>query len=309
MPRTVPPKEATQEATPALVRPGVLRTSIKVEPLTRTIGAELSGVNLGDAARDDDLFSQIRQELLRYKVLFLRDQDITRDEHVAFAARFGPLEDHPVAGSDPDHPGLVRIYKDLDSKPEHYENALHCDGTWRECPSMGAVLRCVETPEVGGDTIWVNMAEAHRGLPEHIKAQIAELRARHSIEATFGAVLPTERRHQLKARYPDAEHPVVRIHPETGEQILFVNSFTTHFVNYHTPENVRFGQDYAPGASHLLNYLISQAAVPEYQVRWRWRKNSVAIWDNRSTQHYAVQDYWPGVRKMERAGITGDRPI
>ncbi|MGW5690417.1 TauD/TfdA dioxygenase family protein [Streptomyces asiaticus] len=309
MPRTVPPKEATQEATPALVRPGVLRTSIKVEPLTRTIGAELSGVNLGDAARDDDLFSQIRQELLRYKVLFLRDQDITRDEHVAFAARFGPLEDHPVAGSDPDHPGLVRIYKDLDSKPEHYENALHCDGTWRECPSMGAVLRCVETPEVGGDTIWVNMAEAHRGLPEHIKAQIAELRARHSIEATFGAVLPTERRHQLKARYPDAEHPVVRIHPETGEQILFVNSFTTHFVNYHTPENVRFGQDYAPGASHLLNYLISQAAVPEYQVRWRWRKNSVAIWDNRSTQHYAVQDYLPGVRKMERAGITGDRPI
>ncbi|MGW4077395.1 TauD/TfdA dioxygenase family protein [Streptomyces asiaticus] len=313
MPRTVPPKEATQEgtqeATPALVRPGVLRTSIKVEPLTRTIGAELSGVHLGDAARDDDLFSQIRQELLRYKVLFLRDQDITRDEHVAFAARFGPLEDHPVAGSDPDHPGLVRIYKDLDSKPEHYENALHCDGTWRECPSMGAVLRCVETPEVGGDTIWVNMAEAHRGLPEHIKAQIAELRARHSIEATFGAVLPTEQRHQLKARYPDAEHPVVRIHPETGEQILFVNSFTTHFVNYHTPENVRFGQDYAPGASHLLNYLISQAAVPEYQVRWRWRKNSVAIWDNRSTQHYAVQDYWPGVRKMERAGITGDRPI
>ncbi|WP_445517993.1 TauD/TfdA dioxygenase family protein [Streptomyces sp. NEAU-174] len=309
MPRTVPPKEATQEATPALVRPGVLRTSIKVEPLTRTIGAELSGVHLGDAARDDDLFSQIRQELLRYKVLFLRDQDITRDEHVAFAARFGPLEDHPVAGSDPDHPGLVRIYKDLASKPEHYENALHCDGTWRECPSMGAVLRCVETPEVGGDTIWVNMAEAHRGLPEHIKAQIAELRARHSIEATFGAVLPTEQRHQLKARYPDAEHPVVRIHPETGEQILFVNSFTTHFVNYHTPENVRFGQDYAPGASHLLNYLISQAAVPEYQVRWRWRKNSVAIWDNRSTQHYAVQDYWPGVRKMERAGITGDRPI
>ncbi|WP_432044819.1 TauD/TfdA dioxygenase family protein [Streptomyces asiaticus] len=309
MPRTVPPKEATQEATPALVRPGVLRTSIKVEPLTRTIGAELSGVHLGDAARDDDLFSQIRQELLRYKVLFLRDQDITRDEHVAFAARFGPLEDHPVAGSDPDHPGLVRIYKDLDSKPEHYENALHCDGTWRECPSMGAVLRCVETPEVGGDTIWVNMAEAHRGLPEHIKAQIAELRARHSIEATFGAVLPTEQRHQLKARYPDAEHPVVRIHPETGEQILFVNSFTTHFVNYHTPENVRFGQDYAPGASHLLNYLISQAAVPEYQVRWRWRKNSVAIWDNRSTQHYAVQDYWPGVRKMERAGVTGDRPI
>ncbi|MFE7299483.1 TauD/TfdA dioxygenase family protein [Streptomyces sp. NPDC057579] len=287
----------------------VHRTSITVEPLTCTLGAELRGVNLGDAARDDELFARIRELLLRYKVLFLRDQDITRAEHVAFASRLGPLEDHPVVGSDPEHPGLVRIYKDLDSKPEHYENALHCDATWRERPPMGAVLRCVEGPEVGGDTIWVDMAEAYRRLPERIKTQIAGLRARHSIEATFGAVMPAEQRQALKERFPDPEHPVVRTHPETGEQILFVNAFTTHFVNYHTPENVRFGQDYAPGAGNLLNYLISQAAVPEYQVRWRWQKNSVAIWDNRSTQHYAVQDYWPAVRKMERAGIAGDRPF
>ncbi|MEV6703164.1 TauD/TfdA family dioxygenase [Streptomyces sp. NPDC051453] len=284
------------------------RTRIQVDPLTCTIGAELHGVQLSDAVRDDALFAEIKELLLRHKVLFLRDQDMSRAEHVGFASRLGPLEDHPVLGSDPDHPGLVRIYKDLDSKPEHYENALHCDATWRDRPSMGALLRCVETPDVGGDTIWVNMAEAYRRLPEHIRTQIDGLRARHSIEASFGAVMPTEQRHRLKARYPDAEHPVVRTHPETGEKILFVNSFTTHFVNYHTPENVRFGQDHAPGASHLLNYLTSQAAVPEYQVRWRWTPNSVALWDNRSTQHYAVQDYWPAVRKMERAGIAGDRP-
>ncbi|MEU6089718.1 TauD/TfdA family dioxygenase [Streptomyces sp. NPDC047085] len=299
---------APLESAPSLVRAHSLG-SIKVDPLTCTIGAELTGVNLGDAARDDDLFAEIKALLLQYKVLFLRDQDITRAEHVAFAERFGALEDHPVAGSDPDHPGLVRIYKDLDSPAEHYENALHTDGTWRENPSMGAVLRCIESPPVGGDTLWVNMAEAYRRLPEHIKTQIQGLRARHSIEATFGAVMPQEKRHALKARFPDAEHPVVRTHPETGEQILFVNAFTTHFVNYHTPENVRFGQDYAPGAGLLLNYLISQAAVPEYQVRWRWTPNSVAIWDNRSTQHYAVQDYWPAVRRMERAGIVGDRPF
>ncbi|MEU2632913.1 TauD/TfdA family dioxygenase, partial [Kitasatospora sp. NPDC007106] len=181
-------------AAPALVRPSV-RRSIKVEPLTCTIGAELSGVNLGDASRDADLFAEIRELLLRHKVLFLRDQDITRAEHVAFARRFGPLEDHPVAGSDPDHPGLVRIYKELDSAPEHYENALHTDGTWRETPAMGAVLRCVVTPPVGGDTLWVNMAEAYRRLPDHVKEQIEGLRARHSIEATFGAVMPTEARH------------------------------------------------------------------------------------------------------------------
>ncbi|WP_328664479.1 TauD/TfdA dioxygenase family protein [Streptomyces sp. NBC_00328] len=285
------------------------RGSIKVEPLTCTIGAELSGVNLGDAARDDDLFEEIRSLLLQYKVLFLRDQDITRAEHVAFAERFGALEDHPVAGSDPENPGLVRIYKDLDSPAEHYENALHTDATWRENPPMGAVLRCIEGPPVGGDTIWVNMAEAYRRLPEDIRTKIRGLRARHSIEATFGAAMPQEKRHALKERFPDAEHPVVRVHPETGEEILFVNAFATHFVNYHTPENVRFGQDFAPGAGLLLNYLIGQAAIPEYQVRWRWTPNSVAIWDNRSTQHYAVQDYWPAVRRMERAGIVGDRPF
>ncbi|MFF0200598.1 TauD/TfdA dioxygenase family protein [Streptomyces sp. NPDC005017] len=290
-------------------RPGARRTSIDVEPLTCAIGAELRGVSLADAARDDDLFAEIRSLLLRYKVLFLRDQDISRADHVAFASRFGPLEDHPVAGSDPEHPGLVRIYKDLDSPPEHYENALHTDGTWRVNPSMGAVLRCVESPPVGGDTIWVDMAEAYRRLPDDIKTRIEGLRARHSIEATFGAVMPQEQRHALKERFPDAEHPVVRTHPETDEKILFVNAFTTHFVNYHTPANVRFGQDFAPGAGQLLAYLISQAAIPEYQVRWRWTPGSVAVWDNRSTQHYAVQDYWPAVRKMERAGIVGDRPF
>ncbi|WP_306317592.1 MULTISPECIES: TauD/TfdA family dioxygenase [unclassified Streptomyces] len=285
------------------------RTPLSVAPLTCTLGAELHGVQLGDAAHDDDLFAEIRQLLLQYKVLFLRDQTMTRAEHVAFASRFGPLEDHPVAGSDPEHPGLVRIYKDLDSKPEHYENALHCDATWRECPPMGAVLRCVEGPAVGGDTMWIDMAEAYRRLPDRVKRRVEGLRARHSIEATFGAVMPIAERHALKERFPDPEHPVVRTHPETGEKILFVNAFTTHFVNYHRPENVRFGQDYAPGAADLLRYLISQAAVPEYQVRWRWTPNSVAIWDNRSTQHYAVQDYWPAVRRMERAGITGDRPF
>ena len=284
------------------------RGSIEVEPLTCTIGAELRGVSLADAARDGALFAEIDALLLKYRVLFLRDQDISRADHVAFARRFGGLEDHPVAGSDPDHPGLVRIYKDLNRPPEHYENAYHCDASWREAPPMGCVLRCIETPEVGGDTIWVNMVEAYRRLPDPIKQQIAGLHARHSIEATFGAVMPLEERRALRERYPDAEHPVVRTHPETGEKILFVNSFTTHFVNFHTPDNVRVGQDFAPGASHLLHYLISQAAIPEYQVRWRWKKNSVAIWDNRCTQHYAVQDYWPAVRKMERAGIIGDRP-
>jgi len=157
--------------------------------------------------------------------------------------------------------------------------------------------------------MWANMALAYDKLPAHVKEQIAPLRARHSIESTFGAAMPTEKRLALHAQFPDAEHPVVRTHPQTGEKILYVNGFTTHFTNFHTPANIRYGQDYNPGGADLLRYLVMQAYVPEYQVRWRWQPNSVAIWDNRSTQHYAVMDYPPCHRKMERAGIQGDTPF
>ena len=289
--------------------PAVVRAKIRAEALTCAIGAELFNVNLGDASRDDALFAEIRALLLTHKVLFLRSQDITRAEHVAFARRFGELEDHPVAGSDPDHPGLVRIYKSPEQPNDRYENSWHTDATWREKPPFGCVLRCVECPPVGGDTMWANMALAYARLPDHVKRQIEGLRARHSIEASFGAAMPSEKRLALHAQFPDAEHPVVRTHPETGEKVLFVNAFTTHFTNFHTPENIRYGQDYSPGGSQLLNYLISQAFVPEYQVRWRWQPNTVAIWDNRCTQHYAVMDYPPCHRKMERAGIMGDKPF
>ena len=296
-------------AAPAVVRSGSLADSIKVEPLTCAIGAQLSNVDLGVASRDPALVAEIRALLLKHRVLFFRDQDITRAEHVAFARQFGELEDHPVAGSDPENPGLVRIYKNPDQPNDRYENAWHSDATWREKPQFGAVLRCVECPPVGGDTMWANMVLAYDKLPEQIKQRIAGLRARHSIEASFGAAMPTEKRLALKAQFPDAEHPVVRTHPETGEKVLFVNAFTTHFTNFHTADNVRVGQDFTQGMSQLLQYLISQAAIPEYQVRWRWQPNSMAMWDNRSTQHYAVMDYPPCHRKMERAGIIGDAPF
>ncbi len=280
---------------------------MRIEPITCAIGAQLSGVSLADAAYDDALFTEIKQALLKHKVLFLRDQDISRKDHVAFARRFGELEDHPVVGSDPEHPGLVQIYKSPDQPSDRYENSWHSDASWREAPPLGCVLRCVECPPVGGDTMWANMALAYENLPQHVKDLIAPLRARHSIECTFGAAMPIEQRLALKDRFPDAEHPVVRTHPETGEKVLYVNGFTTHFTNFHTPANVRVGQDFTQGSSSLLQYLISQAAIPEYQVRWRWQPNSVAIWDNRSTQHYAVMDYPPCHRKMERAGVMGDR--
>jgi taurine dioxygenase len=295
--------------TPAAPAKIATRGSLKVEQLTCAIGAEIGNINLGVASRDPELVAEIRTLLLKHRVLFFRDQDISRAEHIAFARHFGELEDHPVAGSDPDNPGLVRIYKSPDSPNDRYENGWHTDATWREKPPFGCVLRCVECPPVGGDTMWANMVLAYERLPEDVKAKIATLRARHSIEASFGAAMPIEKRLALHAQFPDAEHPVVRVHPETGEKVLFVNAFTTHFTNFHTAANVRVGLDYTMGGSQLLQYLISQAFIPEYQVRFRWKPNSMAMWDNRSTQHYAVMDYPPCHRKMERAGIIGDRPF
>ncbi len=300
---------STATAQPAAKAPAVLTRGIQVHPVTCAIGAELRNVNLGDASRDAVLADEIRALLVQYGVLFFRDQNIQRSEHVGFARHFGELEDHPVVGSDPDHPGLVLVYRSAQSPAERYENSWHADATWREKPPMACVLRCIERPEVGGDTMWANMRLAYEKLPQHIKDQIAHLRARHSIEASFGAAMPIEKRLALKAQFPDAEHPVVRTHPESGEKILFVNGFTTHFTNFHTAAHVRYGQDYSPGASSLLAYLISQAQIPEYQVRWRWQPNDVAMWDNRSVQHYAVMDYPPCTRKMERAAIMGDAPF
>ncbi|MBF6988312.1 MULTISPECIES: TauD/TfdA dioxygenase family protein [Cupriavidus] len=280
---------------------------MEIRQITPAIGAEITGIHLGDAARDPALFADIKAALLRHRVLFFRKQDITRAEHVAFASAFGKLEDHPVVGSDPDHPGLVRVYRS--DNPHSYENNYHCDGLWRPNPAMGAVLRCIECPDIGGDTIWVNMVKAYEELPDDIKAKVDGLRARASIEQSFGAVMTPEARAKLAQDHPPVEHPVVRTHPETGEKVLFVGAgFSTYFTNYSTPANVRHGIDKAPGAALLLNYLISRATIPEYQVRWSWQRGDVAVWDNRCTQHYALNDYFPAPRKMERAAIVGDIP-
>ena len=285
---------------------------MRIEPLTCAIGAELVNVNLADAVRDDGLFQDIYAALLQHKVLFLRDQTLdklSRLDHMAFAQKLGELETHPMVPSHPEAPGLVQIYKTPDSPIDRYENSWHTDGTFREKPALGCVLRCIECPPVGGDTIWANMVLAYDKLPEGVKQQIEGLIANHSFNATFAAAMPIDKRLAMKAQYPDSEHPVIRTHPDTGEKVLFVNGFTTHFVNFHNKDKVRYGQDFNPGAGDLLQYLISQAYIPEYQVRWRWKPYSVAIWDNRATQHYAVMDYPPCHRKMERAGIVGTKPF
>jgi taurine dioxygenase len=297
---------------PAIVRPSVRQHSIKVEICTPAIGAELSNISLADAAHDPDAIAEIRALWLKHKVLFFRDQDISPMEQQNFAAQFAELEAHPVAPSHPEADKLLMLYRNLETDKQNMvekisrENLWHTDVTFKKAPPRGAVLRCELGPETGGDTIWSNMVMAYEKLPDTIKQRIDGLYAKHDAEHAFFAQMPIEERHAMAAKNPAVEHPVVLTHPETGEKVLFVNTaFTTHFSNFYTFKDVRCGQDFKPEANHLMNYLISQAAIPEYQVRLKWRTNTVAMWDNLLVQHYAVADYGNAPRKMLRATLTG----
>ena len=273
---------------------------LEIAPLTPTIGAEVHGVDLAKP-QDAATLKALRAALLDWKVLFFRDQDITTDQHLAFAGSFGELEVHPFAPCKPGYPEVLAITHDADNKGR--ENTWHSDVTWREKPSLGSVLRAIEVPPVGGDTLFADMYAAYEGLTDEVKARIDGAVAVHDF---------THFRRGMRKRgvseaeieafdkaYPKVEHPVVRTHPETGRRGLYVNAaFTLSIV----------GLDEDASAA-LLRHLYAQAAIPEYQCRFRWEANSIAFWDNRSSQHYAASDYFPAVRRMERVTIVGDRPV
>ena len=166
-------------------------------------------------------------------------------------------------------------------------------------PSFGAVLRAVEVPPIGGDTLWADAAAAYDGLPDDVRSRIDLLDAEHDWRQTFGVAMDPELVESLCAQFPPARHPVVRVHPETGRRTLFVNPFFTQRI---------VGLDH-DGSEELLALLYRQFTRPEYQCRFRWEPGSVAIWDNRATQHYAASDYAPQRRVMDRVSIAGDRPV
>ena len=269
----------------------------EARPMGATIGAELSGIRLSGALSDEAI-AELRAALLAYKAIFFRDQtDLTAADHVAFARRFGELEVHPFIPANPDHPELVRFEKGADVGG--YENAWHADVTWRECPSMGAVLHAVSVPRTGGDTLFCDMHAVYEGLDAETKTQIGELSAVHDFMQVFGHQVADQDKAAMREQYPTVEHPVVRTHPETGLPTLFVNRiFTSHIVGLEPDESTA-----------LIDRLCRQADYPEYQCRFQWTPDSVAFWDNRAVQHYAASDYWPDVRIMERASIIGDRPV
>ena len=281
-----------------------MNSTLRIEQCNPALGAEISGIQISEAVHNDDLFHEIKALWLQHKVLFFRDQNMSLQQHRDFALRFGTLEDHPVAPSHPDFPGLVLIQRQKERST--YENVWHADATWRHIPPKGAILRCEVVPDIGGDTMWSNMAMAYERLPDRVKERITDLWAIHSIEQSFGGNMSPEGRMDLVNEYPPARHPVVITHPETQQKVLYVNQgFTTNFVNFARFDRIRVGADYTFESNNLMNYLLHQVEIPEYQVRLRWRPGTIAMWDNRSTQHYAVHDYWPAQRNMCRAAIEG----
>lgn len=266
-----------------------------VRRLAPTIGAELHGIDL-TTALPDAAIGEIVRALQEFKVVFFRDQPLTPAQHVEFARRFGDLEIHPFIPPNPDVPELVRFEKT--AEVAGYENAWHHDVTWRECPSMGAILHAITVPEVGGDTLFCDMYAAYDGLDDAVRARVDDLDAVHDYLQAFGAQVPADQQAAMRERFPQVVHPVAPRHSSTGRRHLYVNRiFVDHLVT----------ADAAEGNA-LLELLCRQADYPEYQCRFRWEPHSVAFWDNRAVQHYASSDYWPEVRVMERASIVGQRP-
>lgn len=267
----------------------------ELTPLGPLIGAEIRGVDLSLPV-PAEVRREIHRALLEWKVVFFRDQSITSAQQRAFAAHWGELETNPLLASG-DSDQVVRFDKTTGSPT--YENVWHVDVTFRERPAMGAVLQLREVPPVGGETMWSDMAAAYDNLPAELAARLDGLTAVHDFVPGFERFTDPAKLAAFADRFPPVEHPVVRVHPETGRRTLFVNtSFTTHIVGMDPDESDR-----------LLQLLYQQAHVPEYQVRFHWGAGDVAFWDNRATQHYAVNDYYPHRRVAERVAIAGDRPF
>ena len=272
----------------------------QVRRLGASLGAEILGVDL-KAPMDDDAFAAFEAALVEHKVLAVRDQFLTTEQHVAFSRRFGELEVHPMRpqGQFPE----ILVLDNHKDNPVLSTDVWHSDTTFRKTPTKYTILRCEIMPELGGDTLWANMEAAHDGLSDTFRGMIAGLRAVHDFQNFRVLFKNTEedriKLHRMEDMFPNPSHPVVRTHPVTGRKSIYVNSQFTLRIEGLEPAESRA----------ILDVLFAQARVPEYQFRIRWTPGTVVFWDNRSTQHYAANDYYPQRRRMERTAVVGDVPV
>lgn len=267
-----------------------------VEPLTVRIGAEMHGVDL--SSLDGPTFDAIHRALLDRKVLVFRDQHrLDAASHIALGRRFGPLMTPNVIAGDGEHPELYILESRPDAPPS--TDCWHVDSTYMAEPAMLSVLRARVLPAVGGDTLWADMEAVYEHLDNDSKERFGRYATRNSV-ARLGGYRTDERKlADAEAVWPAVEHPLVRTHPETGRRCLFFNQQTYDGV-VGLPEEE---------STRLLADLLALVAVPDVQCRVRWSPDTVVMWDNRCTQHYAVADYVPAYRRMERVTVRGDRPF
>lgn len=278
-------------------------SSVQITPLGPTIGAEIGGVDLSQPL-DDATIGAIRDALMAYKVICFRDQDITPEQQLAFGRRFGDVSVHPFV-PHLEHLPEIMVLDNHKDNPVFSTDIWHSDETFREVPPMGSILRCVRRPEVGGDTLWADMCAAHDGLSDKMQSFLSGLEAIHDFKNfrhKFDHLEPMERHRKLaemEIELPNPAHPVIRTHPVTGRKALFVNEqFTIGIKGMRADES-----------EALLRFLYTLPRIPEYQFRFHWEENSIVFWDNRPTQHYAANDYYPRRRTMHRVTIKGDRPF
>lgn len=275
---------------------------IRAQTLTPTIGAVIEGVDLSKAL-DDEIIAGIRAALLAHRVIFFVDQHITPLQQRDFAARFGALHTHPLYPGVAEAPELFVLDNHAGNPTDN--DAWHTDVTFIETPPLGAILYARQLPAEGGDTLWSNMRAAYEALSPSFRDFLSQLDAVHDFARGFPArrtvaqAAGEDKYARAVEEHPPVVHPVIRTHPETGEDSLFVNyGFTERIKGLRRSES-----------DAILAMLFAHIQKPEFQVRWRWKENAIAFWDNRITQHYAVNDYLPNRRVMHRATILGDRPF
>ena len=283
-----------------------MATQITIHPMSGNLGAEIEGVDLSQPM-DEGLFERVHQAFLDHAVIVLRDQTLSRESQIGFAERFGELDIHPIAVGMEEHPEIIKVLKPARERAS-FGTSWHSDNSFFERPSKASILYGVTLPPYGGDTIWASMEKAYEALSPGMKKIVDELTAVHSAKRAYDPAATGAAKYEGNAainyKYSDAiheevEHPVIRTHPETGRRSIYVNAmFTQRIVGLSQREG-----------DAILRFLYEHATRPEFTCRLRWARGTVAMWDNRCTQHYALDDYEDFERLMYRASVAGDRPI
>jgi taurine dioxygenase len=274
---------------------------IEVRPLSPALGAKITGVDIA-AGIDDEQFAELRQAYIDFGVIFLRDQDITPEQHIAFAKRWGQINVNRFFQAVETHPVIAEVRKEADQKA-NIGSSWHTDHSYDQVPAMGSILYAREVPSVGGDTLFASMYAAYDALSDGLKQMLLTMKAEHSSRHAFGDVAYVDsdlddlggRLGNTDAATQDSLHPVIIKHPLSGRPALYVNGdFTVKFAGWSKQES-----------QPLLDYLYAHARQNEFTCRFNWRKGSIAIWDNRATHHCALNDYHGERRLMHRITIDG----